>query len=219
MKQRKEPTKKEPQAPRLPLELELVFFTEAMTTQDKIIGVEVHDDLWPSEKASGIEFSECRFQKVTFAPVCEKTYFVDVIFDHCDFSNCQMSESTFRRVVFDHCRMTGTDLSRCSLQDTVFLNCALDYSNFAFSSFKNCRIKDCIAVQSSFSETRFEHFQITACRLDETEFFHSRLQGVDLSSCSIDGIALCGDELKGVVVNPAQAVDLARVLGIIIKEE
>lgn len=212
-------TKKEPQAPRLPAELEKVVLRAKLVRQDKLIGYAIVDDLWPEEKAQGKEFSECCLTKVTMAPMSEKNYFVDVIFDHCDLSNCQMSESTLRRVVFDHCRMTGADLSRCVMQDVVFLNCALDYSNFAFSSFKNCRLADCVCTQSSFSEGKFTAFEIQRCKLDESEFFHSRLQGVDLSSCTIEGIALCGDELKGVIVNPSQAVDLARVLGIIIKEE
>ncbi len=122
--------KKEPQTPRLPLALETVVLTSALAAQEKLIGLEINDDLWPEEQALGKEFSECRLTKVTMAAISEKNYFVDVIFDHCDFSNCQLSESTLRRVVFDHCRMTGADLSRCVLQDVVFLNCALDYSNF-----------------------------------------------------------------------------------------
>ena len=211
--------KKEPQAPRLPLALDPVVLTSALAAQEKLIGLEINDDLWPEEKALGKEFSECRLTKVTMAAISEKNYFVDVIFDHCDFSNCQLSESTLRRVVFDHCRMTGADLSRCVLQDVVFLNCALDYSNFAFSSFKSCRFADCICTQSSFSEGKFTAFEIQRCKLDESEFFHSHLNGVDLSTCTIEGIALCGDELKGVIVNPSQAVDLSRVLGIVIKEE
>ncbi|WP_039863705.1 pentapeptide repeat-containing protein, partial [Holdemania filiformis] len=165
--------KKEPQAPRLPLALETVVLTSALAAQEKLIGLEINDDLWPEEKALGKEFSECRLTKVTMAAISEKTYFVDVIFDHCDFSNCQLSESTLRRVVFDHCRMTGADLSRCVLQDVVFLNCALDYSNFAFSSFKSCRFADCICTQSSFSEGKFTAFEIQRCKLDESEFFHS----------------------------------------------
>ena len=191
--------KKEPQAPRLPLALETVVLTSALAAQEKLIGLEINDDLWPEEKALGKEFSECRLTKVTMAAISEKNYFVDVIFDHC--------------------RMTGADLSRCVLQDVVFLNCALDYSNFAFSSFKSCRFADCICTQSSFSEGKFTAFEIQRCKLDESEFFHSHLNGVDLSTCTIEGIALCGDERKGVIVNPSQAVDLARVLGIVIKEE
>ena len=96
-------TKKEPQAPRLPAELEKVVLRAELVRQDKLIGYAIVDDLWPEEKAQGKEFSECCLTKVTMAPMSEKNYFVDVIFDHCDLSNCQMSESTLRRVVFEAC--------------------------------------------------------------------------------------------------------------------
>ena len=111
------------------------MLTQALASQEKLVGGRQRRSV-AGRKALGKEFSECRLTKVTLAPLCEKNYFIDVIFDHCDFSNCQMSESTLWRVVFDHCRMTGADLSRCVMQDVVFLNCALDYSNFAFSSFQ-----------------------------------------------------------------------------------
>lgn len=51
--------KKEPQAPRLPLALETVVLTSALAAQEKLIGLEINDDLWPEEKALGKEFSEC----------------------------------------------------------------------------------------------------------------------------------------------------------------
>ena len=98
--------KKEPQAPRLPLALETVVLTSALAAQEKLIGLEINDDLWPEEKALGKEFSECRLTKVTMAAISEKTYFVDVIFDHCDFSNCQLSESTLRRICRAACCRT-----------------------------------------------------------------------------------------------------------------
>lgn len=163
-------TRKEPQAPRLPLKLDPAVLTSALAAQEKLNGLEINDDLWPKEKAPGREFSECRLTKVTMAAISEKNYFIDVIFDHCDFSNCQLSESTLRRVVFDHCRMTGADLSRCVLQDVVFLNCALDYSNFAFSSFKSCRFADCICSQSSSAKESFPALKFNAASWMKVSF-------------------------------------------------
>ena len=64
--------KKEPQAPRLPLALETVVLTSALAAQEKLIGLEINDDLWPEEKALGKEFSECRLTKVTMAAISAK---------------------------------------------------------------------------------------------------------------------------------------------------
>ena len=117
--------KKEPQAPRIRSELNRPVLTRQLALQSRLTEMEISDEAWPLEKAENTEFSECRLTRVTMPPMGVKSYFIDVIISRCDLSNCDFSESTFRRVLFDHCRMTGTDLSRCSFQDTVFLNCAL----------------------------------------------------------------------------------------------
>ena len=45
--------KKEPQAPRLPLALETVELTSELAAQEKLIGLEIDDDLWPEERRWG----------------------------------------------------------------------------------------------------------------------------------------------------------------------
>ena len=45
------------------------------------------------------------------------------------------------------------------------------------------------------------------------------LNGIDLRTCEIDGIKLTGGELKGAIVTPPQACDLARLLGVDIRNE
>lgn len=46
-------TRKEPQAPRLPLKLDPAVLTSALAAQEKLNGLEINDDLWPKEKAPG----------------------------------------------------------------------------------------------------------------------------------------------------------------------
>ena len=55
---------------------------------------------------SGYQFYECTFSHVTFSGRLSGILFVDVIFDHCDFSNCDMEEAVFRRVQMKGCRLT-----------------------------------------------------------------------------------------------------------------
>ncbi len=183
-----------------------------------MIGLEINDDLWPEEKALRKEFSECRLTKVTMAAISEKTYFVDVIFDHCDFSNCQLSESTLRRVVFDHCRMTGADLSRCVLQDVVFSTVRSIIPTLRFPALRAAALR--IASARSLRSARGS---LPPLRSSGASWMKVSFSTVILTASICRPVrlkaSLCGDELKGVIVNPSQAVDLARVLGIVIKEE
>lgn len=47
--------------------------------------------------------------------------------------------------------------------------------------------------------------------------FRTNLKGIDFSTCNIDGIVVDREDLKGVIVNQFQAVELSKLLGIIIK--
>ena len=44
----------------------------------------------------------------------------------------------------------------------------------------------------------------------------TKLSGIDFSTCDIEGIKLDNKGIKGIMVNQFQAIDLARLLGIVI---
>ena len=60
-----------------------------------------------------------------------------------------------------------------------------------------------------------------ACNLERIDVFRTPLAGVDLSTCEVQGITVSSDfrELRGCVMSPAQAVGLAGLLGVQVKEE
>ena len=47
--------------------------------------------------------------------------------------------------------------------------------------------------------------------------FRTNLRGIDVSTCNIDGIVVDKEDLKGIIVNQFQAVELSKLLGIIVK--
>ena len=73
----------------------------------------------------------------------------------------------------------------------------------------------------SLSGCRWKGLSLERCRLTGANLFRTSLGGLDLSSCQLEGLILSerGDELRGAVVGLAQAAQLAKRLGIIIKEE
>ena len=74
-----------------------------------------------------------------------------------------------------------------------------------------------------------EHGNITACKMKDIQvlrtdftlasFFKTPLKGIDFTECTIDRITVSEElsELKGAIINPYQAVELAKFLGVIIK--
>ena len=79
------------------------------------------------------------------------------------------------------------------------------------------------------SESDFTYGSMNEVELKDSEFVNSKLQvmevmrtplsGIDLRTCSMEGIRLVGAELKGAIVTSSQAIDLSKLLGIIIQDE
>lgn len=167
---------------------------------------------------SSVNFHECMFRNISFRGTMNDCLFQDVTFDHCDLSNCNISESVFRRVKFNTCRMMGTDMTSSSFADVSLVNCQCAYINLNASKWKNAVISGTILCEGSlsmctFQNTSFEHSDFSGC-----EFAHTPLNGLDLSTCEIDGIAVTAEDLKGVTVNAEQAVACAKLLGITVKD-
>lgn len=173
--------------------------------------VEVNDAL------ESITFMECKFHKVTFTNAINKVLFMDCIFDHCDFSNLDMQENVFRRVKFMQCRFTGTDMSSSTLQDTLLQDCEASYFNASGTTCKTTEFIRNRFVESYFNMIKHNNLKIQECNLVSSEWLNTKFEGLDLSDSLIDGILVNAENLKGVIVNSMQAIELAKLLGIIVK--
>lgn len=58
---------------------------------------------------------------------------------------------------------------------------------------------------------------VTECDLTQVDFAKTALSGQRLDTCVIDGLRIEGTELRGAVVSPAQACELAKLLGVVIR--
>ena len=69
----------------------------------------------------GVEFTEVRFQNVTFSETTvPQLYLRDIIFESCDFANVQLDEVTMKRVRFVNCRLIGTSMTEGVFEDVIF---------------------------------------------------------------------------------------------------
>ena len=135
----------------------------------------------------------------------------DVVFEGCDLSGSDLSESRLRRVEFRSCRLSGTTLSRSTLTDVRWTDCKLDRVNLRMAE------GDCVWVLDSnmheadlyaatFRSSRFLRSDLSACEFSQVDLHGARLQGSRLDGAK--GAA----GLKGVEVDPDQAVVLAQLL-------
>ena len=178
-----------------------------------------YSELEINEDLSEMEFNGCLFEKVSLNQHdFDHSTLIDCVFDHCDLSNVDLSNSCLRRVEFRQCNLVGIDLSRCVMEDVLIERCNARLSNCSGSQIKNCEWKESRFDEASFNDVRFKDQKLMDCSFVCAEFLHTPLSKLDFSDSTIEGIALSGTELKGVIVSPLQAVSLARLLGIVIKE-
>ncbi len=65
----------------------------------------------------------------------------------------------------------------------------------------------------------FKDVAFSRCDLTQCEITNTSLKGLDLRSCSLSGMAVVPECLRGAVVTPLQAVELAGLLGLVIRPE
>lgn len=163
-----------------------------------------------------VHFKKCKFEYSSFA----RCTFEDVIFEDCEFLNCDFSNSSFDIVEFITTSCRSGDFSESYLHCTLFNECDMGYSNFT-----KCQIDGLKTSKSIFNNTFFAECNLAEIYADETkflnaEFFRTSLKGIDFTTCIIDGIIVSENknELVGIIVNSVQAIDIAVMFGVVIKE-
>lgn len=197
-----------------------------MIAQYKITEVPIREQLFENllEEArdfshsifSVVKFVNCRFFNCSF----ERAEFMDVIFQSCDFSGCDFSNSYVQRVQFQSCKAMGTRFSDGIFMHVAIEECNFNYVNFDNSKLENVKIEQTELNAGNIAQCKCKNIHWRNVNLKNTSFFHTPMCGMDLSECMITGLVLSDghEELKGAVVDLYQAAELAKRMGIIIKE-
>ena len=162
---------------------------------------------------SGCSFVRCRFEEISVRWLS----FSDCVFAGCDFSNASLKGAAFRRVEMRDCRAVGSEIADSWIAHALFSGCRMGYAGFGKGKLESVRFEDSDLKEASFSGCAFKAVEFDRCVLTAVEFLATPLKGVDLRTSRIDGIKLSGGELRGAVVTPEQAVELSKLLGVVVK--
>ena len=77
-------------------------------------------------------------------------------------------------------------------------------------------MKDSLFKDSAFPESKWKKMTLARTDLSGSDFFRTSLKDIDLSDCKIERIILSDTfrELHGATINPFQAAELVRLLGV-----
>jgi uncharacterized protein YjbI with pentapeptide repeats len=135
----------------------------------------------------------------------------DLVFESCDLSGSDLSESRLLRVEFRNCRLSGTVLSMSTFKDVRFTDCKLDGINLRMSEAERVWILDSNMREADFYAAKFRLSRILRTDLSGSEFSQADLRGTYLQGSLLDR-AKGAASLQGVVVDTSQAMLLSELL-------
>jgi uncharacterized protein YjbI with pentapeptide repeats len=165
-------------------------------------------------------FESVVFRKVVLGPSRHaKPRFTDCRFKTSDLSGADWEQARFRRTEFLDCRLIGAQFVEAEFEDILFADSNFERAVFCSAKFRAVRFRHCSLREASFENADLARAVFEECDLAGADLRLARLCGADLRGSRLDGVQAGPQEFKGAVVDSAQAVQLAGLLGIVVREK
>jgi len=141
----------------------------------------------------------------------------DVRLIRCDLSNCLMHRLEAIRVEFVDCRLMGMKAIECRMEDVLLERCDARYAQFHSGAARRSEFIDAQLQEADFRGANLENTVWVRSSLARADLTGAKLAGADLRGADIDGMTVGMADVAGAMVTPSQAMDLARLLGVVIR--
>jgi uncharacterized protein YjbI with pentapeptide repeats len=221
---RKGPSRKaDPQArelPDLPAAYEPASVADLAESDGQIVldGRQLRDVEWVGRKAAALRLEACvlervRFTGSEFGSLTGK----DVRLVGCDLANVQAHRINLVRVEMIDCRLTGFAARATEWQDVLVQNSDARFAQLLGGVFRRCEFAGGDWQEADFREADLTSAVLRSCRLHRADLRQARLRGADLRQSEIEEMLVGVADLDGAIVDPAQAMVLARLMGLQIR--
>jgi uncharacterized protein YjbI with pentapeptide repeats len=143
----------------------------------------------------------------------------DVRLDACDLAEADWEKPLLSRVEMLGCRMVGWRASEGDLRNVSIKGCNAIGAQFWSTSFKHVRFESCILRDADFQRADLSGVVFEKCDLSNAKLSDAKLVGADLRGSKIEGVRLGVKELQGAIVDMEQAIAIARLLGVVVKND
>jgi uncharacterized protein YjbI with pentapeptide repeats len=197
-----------------PADAEALFATPKIS----VTGQRIEDIAISGSVSTALYLEACTLERVNlagsrFASILWK----DVRLVNCDLANLETESLTLIRVEFFDCRMTGLHAGKANLEHVLFSGGDQRYAQFCFSCFRSTECIGCNFSEADFYGTDLTGTRFRSCNLQRAEMDKVKLLNADLRGSQVEGLKLNGEDIRGAIVDPAQAMLFAPLLGIQIK--
>jgi len=175
---------------------------------------------WAGQSAARAVFDTMVFRKAILGPSrLVKPRLSDCRLETSDLSGIVWEQARFRRVEFLECRIIGAQLLESDFEDALFQECILERAVLSSAKFRAARFVKCKLREASFEYSDLSGVVFEDCDLARADLRCAVLRGADLRGSQLDGVQAGPEEFSGAIVDSAQALQIAGLLGIVIREK
>lgn len=132
----------------------------------------------------------------------------NAIFDQSGWSGSEVVGSRF----------TGAQMNGCRLNQTVFTECRMNLMQCQESKLRDIRFEKCDLRGAYFNMSAMSGTVFAGSDLTGADFSGAEIRGCDFRRAIIEDIRVSPDQMHGVIVTADQALYLARLFGLDVRE-
>ena len=168
--------------------------------------------------APGVRLERVLMERVMLARANLRTAVVqDGRFEGCDAAGSRWDQAHLTRVEMDGCRLLGAGFSRATFSDLRVRDVNAEMAMFIGAAFTAARFERCNFRGASFQGADLRNVVFRDCDLRTADLREARVEGTDLRGSNIAGMAVDLGRLRGLVLDPAQAMDIVAQMGVTVK--
>ena len=138
----------------------------------------------------------------------------DVRLVACDLANIRAHRISLVRVELVDCRLTGFRATALDWHDVLIQNGDARYAQLQSGKFRACEFESCNFQDADFRGADLTGSIFRSCNLARADLQRAKLQNTDFRKSEVEGMVVGMTDLQGAIVDPAQAMVLAQVLGL-----
>jgi len=135
----------------------------------------------------------------------------------CDLANTRAQRSTLVRVELIDCRLTGFSATALDWQDVLIQNGDVRYAQLSGGRFRNCEFQGCNCQEADLQHADLSGSVFRSCNLARADLQGAKLHNTDFRKSEVEGMRVGMNDLWGAIVDPAQAMVFAQLMGLQIK--
>jgi len=171
------------------------------------------------QSADNLAFDQVLFQRASLTRSrLLRTKISDTKLEASDLSETILQKGRWNRVECVGCRLTGFQLLDYVCQDVLFKECSMEGVMFRMGRFRSVRFEKCNLRRSLFDTMDLAGTLFLGCDLTGADLLGSTLEGVDFRGSGLADLHVEGRQLQGTTIDPLQAIQVALLLGVTIKE-